>query len=561
MRSIVCAAGAVCFVLAIFQMVGLALVQNEEGDRHNIRRQMSDAPIYPASQTQQNDLIRLAHPRENNAPNSTAAITSSLAKVDASTSSKMKRKTNTTSLKNWKQFDAFDRIYYINNLATNPQRRAFMEQWLGNQKIPYERIETRVAVESNCVKSKNSSTSRCGAIASLSQTLLDIISHKNTEGFALVLQDDYIIHNISHLVKNIKKQVPNDWDIVRLNCRGVKRKGTRVYNATDLYSSNRQGETTSTCVFGGGAHAMVWRKESVHKLKELWQQQPYDDVDCRLASSTIKSYCLNPTGNIGKIGDFQRFPAELITIPRNEAPAADRTFDRIYYNNLETNPQRRTAMEAWLGKQPIPFQRIKAQVGEEGICVKANSNRPGRCPGVSGVARTNIGIIDHQNTTGLTLVLEDDFLVYNFTLLEESLRLVPADWDVVRWDCWHWEKEIPATFQWVDDVVFQTAHINTGPYNNSTKKELSWGFCGGAHAMAYRGSSVQKLRDIWSELPYGDIDCRLTNTKIKSYCVNFNKDVWKPFMGCFYQPLGEVSNIPKESDTEALALPEKCAIQ
>ena len=45
---------------------------------------------------------------------------------------------------------------------------------------------------------------------------------------------------------------------------------------------------------------------------------------------------------------------------------------------------------------------------------------------------SNVAIMDQRNTTGLTLVLEDDYQVKNMTLLEESLKHIPSDFDVVR---------------------------------------------------------------------------------------------------------------------------------
>ena len=29
----------------------------------------------------------------------------------------------------------------------------------------------------------------------------------------------------------------------------------------------------------GGTHAMIWRSDSINKIKKIWSVQPYDDID------------------------------------------------------------------------------------------------------------------------------------------------------------------------------------------------------------------------------------------------------------------------------------------
>ena len=130
--------------------------------------------------------------------------------------------------------------------------------------------------------------------------------------------------------------------------------------------------------------------------------------------------------------------------------------NRIYYINLDNNPGRRVFMEDWLQDQPIPYERVRASVGgPDDSCVPAKSD-PARCRGLAGVARSNVHIIDNYNTSGYTLVLEDDMIIKSFTRLEESLlQMVPSDWDIVRWDC---NGHIPETFEYVNGEVVRTAH-------------------------------------------------------------------------------------------------------
>jgi hypothetical protein len=116
-----------------------------------------------------------------------------------------------------------------------------------------------------------------------------------------------------------------------------------------------------------------------------------------------------------------------------------RSVNRVYYINLESNPKRRAMAESWLSQQPVPYQRINATVGSSDpkACV-SSKQQPNRCRGLSGLVMTELDIIRNHNTSGLTLVLEDDFIVNRpiNQLVNVTLALVPDDWDIIRWDCW-----------------------------------------------------------------------------------------------------------------------------
>jgi len=236
-------------------------------------------------------------------------------------------------------------------------------------------------------------------------------------------------------------------------------------------------------------------------------------------------------------GDLQRHSSSIST-PTTSVPPR---IDRIYYINMDKNQKRRELMEGWLKDQTIPYQRFSAMRGGENVTCKNNTKNDHRerCRGIAGVAMSNVAIMDQRNTTGLTLVLEDDYQVKNMTLLEESLKHIPSDFDVVRWDCWGRK---PKEFQWMNKHAFRTACINA-----TTGKEMGcsrW-FCGGNHATLWRGGrSLQKLRDIWSS-PYDGIDCLLTTAKLKSYCINGK---FRGKIGNLVKVKGEKTDIPKVLD-------------
>jgi hypothetical protein len=200
---------------------------------------------------------------------------------------------------------------------------------------------------------------------------------------------------------------------------------------------------------------------------------------------------------------------------------------RIYYINLKKNFQRRKLMEEWLGKQPIPYQRIEGIVGTDSDCNHIVHQTPKRCRGITGLAKTNLDIIQNKNVSGLTIVFEDDFYInVDKTDLnqavETTLQFVPNDWDIIRWEC---NGPIRSSFPVVVNnskiTVFRTAHMLPCTEETCT-------FCGSTHAMLWRDSSLSKIKELWSIQPYDDIDCLLVTDKINSYCVNMNLGVNQP---------------------------------
>lgn len=177
--------------------------------------------------------------------------------------------------------------------------------------------------------------------------------------------------------------------------------------------------------------------------------------------------------------------------------------DRIYYINVDERRDRAEFMEWWLSWQDTPYARIPAVPAASTGCVKRLS-RPNHCRGVIGLRMSNLYIMDYAETSGITMVLEDDVKV-NMSLVLDAVRAVPRDWDIIRLDCWGF---VPWNFPYVTPNIFKTAprywHVD---------------YYGGTHAMIWRSDSINKIKKIWSVQPYDDIDGLLTTSELNSYCV------------------------------------------
>jgi hypothetical protein len=212
--------------------------------------------------------------------------------------------------------DALDRIYYI-NLPHRPLRRAMMEAWLGNQSssVPFHRIEPIRGTSNveNCVSHKRDPPARCFGITSLARTLAGIIRQKDVHGLTLVLEDDYqVTMPLNELVRISLQMVPDDWDIIRWDCSGgmhalasPRRVGGNATLARTVLkeecSRRRQsGVDAGSCWFCGGSHVHMWRGSSTDRLANVWSEMPYNDVDCRLSTPDLNSYCLNFDGRVGR---------------------------------------------------------------------------------------------------------------------------------------------------------------------------------------------------------------------------------------------------------------------
>jgi hypothetical protein len=207
-----------------------------------------------------------------------------------------------------------------------------------------------------------------------------------------------------------------------------------------------------------------------------------------------------------------------------KAPIAGQEIKKIFYINLEKNKLRRQSMEEQLSKQAIPFQRINALAGNQSHACSGDIGAPGegKCRGVAGLALSNIAIIDHEDhSQGFSLVLEDDVQVQNMEILMSSISSVPKDWDIIRWNCIP-EEYIPATFDRINRYVFRTYHQT---HCEPTRENAWCNFYGGTYAMLWRNEGLSKLREVWSQEPFTDIDGRLNTEKLKSYCVDVGTQV------------------------------------
>jgi hypothetical protein len=89
--------------------------------------------------------------------------------------------------------------------------------------------------------------------------------------------------------------------------------------------------------------------------------------------------------------------------------------------------------------------------------------------------------------------------------------MVPDDWDLIRFDCWGNIKGVKV--REINPFFFD-------PLVLGCKVKQCW-FCGGTHSMLWKGTSVHKLKEMWSKVPYNDADCQISSTpSVKSYCVN-----------------------------------------
>lgn len=289
------------------------------------------------------------------------------------------------------------------------------------------------------------------------------------------------------------------------------------------------GKNTSARVANAPVVAASGRKE--RRLTKV--KSPSAILRVHIILGLAMLACILPTLLVTKDVTSQRRTDELslLSLPSNntssetkkrlpkthEIKMKDETssgIQRIYYINLEKAKKRRSLMKWWLGKQSIPFQRINATVGTDdpSACIP-RKQQVENCRKITGLMMTELDIIRNHNTSGLTLLFEDDFLVHRplDQVVNLTLALVPPDWDIIRWDCWSY-KSIKRGQAFKTQKVFRTV------CDYDVEPECK--FCGGTYAMMWRGSSVHKLEKVWSQRPFDDVDCRLTTDELKSYCVN-----------------------------------------
>ena len=189
--------------------------------------------------------------------------------------------------------------------------------------------------------------------------------------------------------------------------------------------------------------------------------------------------------------------------------------DHIYYINVDSRTDKRDFMESWLKpfsiQYSIPYQRISAMTSDDSCNLILNNEiAKQRCLGVKGLRNSNLYIMDNCNTTGYTLVVEDDYQILNYTRLVNGVKKVPQDWDVLRFDCWTGPDGI--------NPIHEFPQYDFG-YRTVTPSK-KW-YCGGTHATLWRSDRLHILRKIWEhpKKPKAGIDCLLADDNVRSYCV------------------------------------------
>ncbi|KAL7575272.1 hypothetical protein ACA910_001797 [Epithemia clementina (nom. ined.)] len=242
---------------------------------------------------------------------------------------------------------------------------------------------------------------------------------------------------------------------------------------------------------------------------------------------------------------------------------------RIYYINLDKNIKRKKFMERNLRKvQPkVPILRFPAVTGTRNhkACASGtaktatttttlvqhsqddNSSYSSSrwCQGLSGLSRSFIKLMDTQNMTGISIVLEDDFaLAPNLTFIQQAIWQVPGDWDIIRFWGERYEMALtPSAFHKIAPEpkftaapstllleeehhveIYRTelpkAFIKSSSSRSNDNNRINPRVCSGTYAMVWRESSLTKLHRAWSRRPYNAVDCRLaTEPDLQSYLI------------------------------------------
>lgn len=473
------------------------------------------------------------------------------------------------------------RIFYF-NAFTRADKNWHMKKWLSAQSIPFHRIEAFTGSPSWGCRRKLSCYMNIGPASTYSYLLeyggfelqpslpgefnsnssVDLPfgerphythghSFFNLSGTTLVLhQDDIYIPDTAKLQFYLGSAIQSGamdpyWDVVRLHCCPQEEEST---NQTRPESNFTLGMHTNRWLSKGGTiDALLWNDVALKRLST-------DDNEKRLEQPWESNFhTFNLHGCFCKRRDsFPREPQMAVkrtVLPREPKVSlqriqqqyalrkgAPRKVERIFYSNLEKNVKRKTMMNFWLNEDPlrrVPFKRIGARIGDPSMdqCI-TNKNITKRCQGVAGLARTLLHILDNEDTTGMFLVLEDDFFISDsgFRRLEASLAMVPDDWDMIRFDC----RDInQVDLQWLNPFVARSNEYHT---RNGCVRCF---FCGGTHAIVMKGESTEKIKAMWGQTPFDDVDCVIGRTKwVNSYCVNIG-------VGDMYYFDRERSDIPK----------------
>jgi len=225
--------------------------------------------------------------------------------------------------------NTIDNVYFI-NLDESKDRRYFMESWLNESGTRYQRIPASQRPLSNetydvrCVEGKQNPY-RCRGMKGLRDSNINIMDNYNVSGMTMVLEDDVAVDIPA--VLTLLHLVPSNWDVLRLDCKCRGYDNMQKYLKPERYINNvtwdtkgrgfcRHGtifQTTLPCdkdlKYCGGTHAVIWRSDRLHKLREFWGRDPVNDIDCTLITHELHSYCVQ-----GSVVKKQRF--KISTIPK-----------------------------------------------------------------------------------------------------------------------------------------------------------------------------------------------------------------------------------------------------
>ena len=472
-----------------------------------------------------------------------------------------------------------DRIFYVNSFVSADRNRN-MKEWLSSQHISYTRIESMIGSASaecllqvDCKRNTRDATIytyllsyggfrvRRSKPVELSTEVEDLPFGKrpshttgrpffNLTGTSLVLHNDNIVipHTDQlehHLATALESgQVASDWEVIRLKCCSAPDKAANT-TIGGFSLSNHSVNTKKESFF----EAILWKDSALQRLATTVVKVSKARLDRHIASS-FQTYT-QETCFCHRRPESKKQPRVIrgtvlpeetkVSLQRiqQQAPARKgpaRKIDQVYFSNLEKNMLRKKMMNFWLNEDPLrtaPYKRINARVGDPARdkCVEKKSATK-QCRGIAGLARTLLHILDNEPTNGTTLILEDDFFITDpgFRRMEASLAMVPDDWDVIRFDC----KDVnQVNLQWLNPFVARTNRVRE-------RKDCTYCFfCGGTHAMLVKEESTSRLKSMWGQTPFDDIDCIMGRTNwINSYCVNIG-------VGDMFKILMEGSDIPK----------------
>jgi GR25 family glycosyltransferase involved in LPS biosynthesis len=239
-----------------------------------------------------------------------------------------------------------------------------------------------------------------------------------------------------------------------------------------------------------------------------------------------------------------------------------------WYINLDSYTGRRKVMESAYSSSGLRYQRFPAVRPTTGSLAhgqwnhlytayhpsrKSDLHDPhlvARIRGEIGCLASHTVLLKHILATGrpgeVYMIAEDDYTpAPDFaSRLPAALALLPADWDVLRLDCWAMAGGVPLQkLPEVEPGLFWNSVPGCSAQDSEPTGKKQCYFCGGTHAVLVAYEKVQRLLDLWSgsDGPLYPADCMLTRPDYKNYCLQWG----------LMRPVREFLNntsIPKSAD-------------